>query len=74
MEPNLNNLIKNYKNNLIFVNEIKEVINNCDNIFTFIPFCLINWTDIVFSNFSAIVTVEIVNIFCMFEPYSEIQP
>ena len=36
LEPNLNNLIKNYKNNLIFVNEIKEVINNCDNIFTFI--------------------------------------
>jgi len=36
LEPNLNNLIKNNKKNFIFVNEIKQVIENCNLIFTFI--------------------------------------
>ncbi len=36
LEPNLNNLIKDYKKNLIFVDEIVEIINNCNTIFTFI--------------------------------------
>jgi len=36
LEPNLNNLIKDYKDNLIFLEEIKDVIDKCNIIFTFI--------------------------------------
>lgn len=35
-EPNLNSLIKNNKDKFVFKTEIKEVIDNCDIIFTFI--------------------------------------